>query len=117
MLDNFTPQEIARRGPHPAVQPCKQSPLTPALALTRTLAPCDPCCGRDAQLFKEKYPHVVVEASGGITAETITGFLTPHVDVISQGSLTQGYGVLDFSMKLPRPQGWVGGGQAVKSKL
>ena len=60
---------------------------------------------RDAATFKEKYPHVCVEASGGITIHTIANFVSPHVDVVSQGALTQGYGVVDFSMKLPRPEG------------
>jgi len=59
---------------------------------------------RDAKAFKEQYPHVLVEASGGITCETIKDYLSEHVDVISQGALTQGYSVLDFSMKLPRPE-------------
>eukprot|EP01048_Picozoa_sp_COSAG05_P002522 COSAG05_NODE_105_length_18793_cov_115.346421_8_plen_56_part_00 len=34
----------------------------------------------------------------------VDGYLSEYVDVISQGALTQGYGVLDFSMKLPRPE-------------
>lgn len=58
---------------------------------------------RDAEKLKSKFPHVVIEASGGITLETITAYFSPHVDVISQGCLTQGYGHVDFSMKLPRP--------------
>eukprot|EP00343_Euplotes_focardii_P006963 CAMPEP_0205822880 /NCGR_PEP_ID=MMETSP0206-20130828/14433_1 /ASSEMBLY_ACC=CAM_ASM_000279 /TAXON_ID=36767 /ORGANISM="Euplotes focardii, Strain TN1" /LENGTH=300 /DNA_ID=CAMNT_0053119531 /DNA_START=23 /DNA_END=925 /DNA_ORIENTATION=+ len=58
---------------------------------------------QDARTFKQRYPHVVVEASGGITVDTIGAYLSPHVDVVSQGSLTQGYDTLDFSMKLPRP--------------
>ena len=63
---------------------------------------------RDAALLKELYPHVVVEASGGITLDKIEGYLSPAVDVISQGSLTQGYTVVDFSMKLPRPSHMAG---------
>ena len=60
---------------------------------------------QDAAIFKEKYPHVIVEASGGITIDTICSYISPHVDVVSQGSLTQGYAAVDFSMKLPRPEG------------
>ena len=41
--------------------------------------------------FKRKYAHVIVEASGGITINTICDYISPHVDVVSQGSLTQGY--------------------------
>ena len=41
----------------------------------------------------------------------IKGFLHEDVDVISQGALTQGYSVLDFSMKLPRPEAMAAGGE------
>ena len=73
---------------------------------------------RDAATFKKQYPHVKVEASGGIREHTIAGFLCEHVDVISMGALTQGYGTVDFSMKLPRPASMAqhrntGGGGAV----
>lgn len=55
---------------------------------------------RDAKAFKEQYPHVIVEASGGITTETMPDFLCPDVDVVSQGKLTQGYPCVDFSLKI-----------------
>jgi nicotinate-nucleotide pyrophosphorylase (carboxylating) len=55
---------------------------------------------RDAQMFKQKYPHVMVEASGGITTETMPDYLCEHVDIVSQGKLTQGYSCLDFSLKI-----------------
>ena len=58
---------------------------------------------QDAAVFKKKYPHVVVEASGGITISNICNYICKDVDVISQGSLTQGYKAVDFSMKLPKP--------------
>ena len=54
---------------------------------------------------------MVIEASGGITMDNIKGYMNQHVDVISQGALTQGYSVLDFSMKLPRPEAMAAGGQ------
>jgi nicotinate-nucleotide pyrophosphorylase (carboxylating) len=54
----------------------------------------------DAKAFKERFPHVTVEASGGITIETMSGYFCEHVDVISQGALTQGYDCLDFSLKI-----------------
>lgn len=66
---------------------------------------------RDGKVFKEAFPHVIVEASGGITFENLQGYLSEHVDVISQGALTQGYSVLDFSMKLPRPAHLAAGGE------
>jgi nicotinate-nucleotide pyrophosphorylase (carboxylating) len=55
---------------------------------------------RDAETFKSKFPHVLVEASGGITTETMPDYLCPHVDIISQGKLTQGYPCVDFSLKI-----------------
>lgn len=66
---------------------------------------------RDSKTFKHAYPHVCVEVSGSITTSNIEAYLSEHVDVISQGSLTQGYSVLDFSMKLPRPADMAAGGQ------
>ena len=54
----------------------------------------------DAKAFKESYPHVTVEASGGITIETMADYFSEHVDVISQGALTQGYDCIDFSLKM-----------------
>lgn len=55
---------------------------------------------KDAKTFKEKYPHVTVEASGGITIETMAEYFSENVDVISQGKLTQGYDCVDFSLKI-----------------
>jgi nicotinate-nucleotide pyrophosphorylase (carboxylating) len=55
----------------------------------------------DAKAFKESYPHVKVEASSGITIETMADYFNEHVDVIlSQGALTQGYDCVDFSLKI-----------------
>ena len=56
----------------------------------------------DAATFKEKYPNVLVEASGGITTETMPDYLCPHVDIVSQGKLTQGYPCVDYSLKIIR---------------
>lgn len=53
-----------------------------------------------AQALKSKHAHVIVEASGGITAETVAEYCCPHVDVISMGSLTQGVPHIDFSLKI-----------------
>jgi len=54
----------------------------------------------DAKAFKESYPHVKVEASGGIMIETMVDNFSEHVDVISQGVLTQGYDCVNFSLKI-----------------
>ena len=53
--------------------------------------------------LKEKWPHIIIEASGGITLETMPDYFGPHVDIISQGALTNGYDTLDFSLKVPKP--------------
>jgi nicotinate-nucleotide pyrophosphorylase (carboxylating) len=42
----------------------------------------------------------LIEASGGITKETIADYMGPHVDVISLGSITQGCPFVDFSLKI-----------------
>lgn len=55
---------------------------------------------RDASRVKEKFPHVIIEASGGITFDTMTDYISEHVDIISRGNLTQGYSCLDFSLKV-----------------
>jgi nicotinate-nucleotide pyrophosphorylase (carboxylating) len=43
-----------------------------------------------------------MEASGGIREGNIRDYFSPHIDVISMGSLTQGYPVVDFSMKIQK---------------
>ena len=42
----------------------------------------------------------IIEASGGITKESIANFMLPNIDVISMGALTQGYSFVDFSLKI-----------------
>jgi len=56
-----------------------------------------------AAAIKAQWPHVLIEASGGITSETMHTFFSPAVDIISQGALTNGYDTLDFSLKVPKP--------------
>mmetsp|Transcript_14481 Transcript_14481/g.21261 ORF Transcript_14481/g.21261 Transcript_14481/m.21261 type:complete len:316 (-) Transcript_14481:694-1641(-) len=55
---------------------------------------------KDAATFKKRYPHVLVEASGGITSETMGAYLCDEVDIVSQGKLTHGYSCLDYSLKI-----------------
>lgn len=55
---------------------------------------------RDATSFKTRYPNVLIEASGGITVETMADYMNEHVDIISQGKLTQGYSCIDYSLKI-----------------
>jgi len=53
-----------------------------------------------AALLKASHPYLIIEASGGITHQTMYKYFSPHVDVISRGNLTQGYPCLDFSLKI-----------------
>lgn len=59
----------------------------------------------DARALKLAHPRVLVEASGGLSAATIAGYASPHVDVLSVGCLTQGYACADFSLKISKGAG------------
>jgi hypothetical protein len=41
----------------------------------------------------------------GITRETLPRFFSPYIDVVSLGSLTHGYAVADFSLKVLKGAG------------
>lgn len=64
-----------------------------------------PALARDSAELKREFPHVLIEASGGIRETTLTAFCLPTVDVLSMGSLTQGYDCLDFSLKIASGEG------------
>ena len=53
-----------------------------------------------AKRLKQAYPYLLIESSGGVTEETITKFMGPDIDVISLSRSTQGYEVVDFSLKI-----------------
>ncbi|XP_058035452.1 nicotinate-nucleotide pyrophosphorylase [carboxylating] [Ahaetulla prasina] len=57
-----------------------------------------------ASTIKASFPHVTIEASGGITEENVSRFVGPNIDVISLGCLTQSAKVVDFSLKISRDQ-------------
>ena len=59
----------------------------------------------DALALKARYPHVLVEASGGIRLDTLAAYLHSSVDILSSGSLTQGYATADFSLKVAKGEG------------
>ncbi|XP_037047820.1 nicotinate-nucleotide pyrophosphorylase [carboxylating]-like isoform X2 [Bradysia coprophila] len=50
--------------------------------------------------LKANFPHILIEASGGITEDNAQQYAIPSVDIISTSSLVQGYEVVDFSMKI-----------------
>lgn len=55
-----------------------------------------------SETLKSSFPNLTIEASGGIRRETLAQFCLPTVDVVSMGSLTQGYSVVNFSLKICR---------------
>lgn len=67
--------------------------------------------------LKKAFPHIMLEASGGISEENVHRFAKPTIDIISMSSLVQvmirvaqaiayqlefdqGYEAVDFSMKV-----------------
>jgi len=52
--------------------------------------------------IKEKFPHILIEVSGGITEENATQYMGPCVDILSSSSLIQGAPVVDFSLKIQK---------------
>lgn len=55
--------------------------------------------------IKQQSPHVIVEASGGITLNTIYEKAATGVDVISVGALTYSFQALDISLDLNEKKG------------
>ncbi|XP_048373561.1 nicotinate-nucleotide pyrophosphorylase [carboxylating] isoform X1 [Sphaerodactylus townsendi] len=55
-----------------------------------------------ASTLKASFPHVMIEASGGITEDNLAKFVGPNVDVVSLGCLTQSAVAVDFSLKVCR---------------
>eukprot|EP00758_Cryptobia_borreli_P002485 Tbor_TRINITY_DN3065_c0_g1::TRINITY_DN3065_c0_g1_i1::g.17313::m.17313/K00767/nadC, QPRT; nicotinate-nucleotide pyrophosphorylase (carboxylating) len=53
-----------------------------------------------AKRVKKEFPHVIVEASGGIKAETIGFFALEGIDVVSIGNITHGPPPGDISLKI-----------------
>jgi len=55
---------------------------------------------REVADFRDaSYPHILLEASGNITEETIQSYLNSGIDAISSGSIIHQATWLDFSMK------------------
>uniref|UniRef100_A0A8C9KVW5 Quinolinate phosphoribosyl transferase C-terminal domain-containing protein n=1 Tax=Serinus canaria TaxID=9135 RepID=A0A8C9KVW5_SERCA len=53
---------------------------------------------------KAAHPGVTIEASGGVTLESLSLFLLPQVDVVSMGCLTHGATNVDFALKPGTPK-------------
>ncbi|KAI3657856.1 hypothetical protein MP638_003174 [Amoeboaphelidium occidentale] len=50
--------------------------------------------------LKSKWPHVLIELSGGLTEENIGNYMHECVDILSAGSLSQSILHVDFSLKV-----------------
>lgn len=50
--------------------------------------------------IREQAPHVIIEASGGVTLESVRAIAETGVDVISAGGLTSSVATLDISLDL-----------------
>lgn len=57
------------------------------------------------RIIKEKTPHILVEASGNVTLETLKTIAETGVDVISVGRLTYSVQALDISLDLNERKG------------
>jgi nicotinate-nucleotide pyrophosphorylase (carboxylating) len=57
------------------------------------------------RIMKEKTPHILIEASGSVTLETIRSIAETGVDVISVGRLTYSVQALDISLDLNERKG------------
>lgn len=57
------------------------------------------------QIIKSKAPHIIVEASGNVTLNTIKEIAATGVDVISVGRLTYSVSALDISLDLNERKG------------
>lgn len=55
---------------------------------------------KTAAVLKQEFPHLFIEGSGGVTIDNVIQYFGPHVDVVSMGSLTQGYEAVNFSLKV-----------------
>lgn len=56
--------------------------------------------GEAVALIREAAPHVLIEASGGVTLDTIRDKALTGVDVVSVGALTYSFHALDISLDL-----------------
>ena len=55
---------------------------------------------KGAKAVKAVYPHVIVEASGGLNANTVGKYAAEHVDILSVGKITHGPPTGDISLKI-----------------
>ena len=52
--------------------------------------------------LKKDFPSLTIECSGGIRRDNCQLYFSEEIDVVSMSSTTQGYSVVDFSLKVRR---------------
>ncbi|XP_053212756.1 nicotinate-nucleotide pyrophosphorylase [carboxylating]-like [Panonychus citri] len=78
----------------------KVAPLGVDIIMLDNFAP--EAVSQSANWIKNNHPSIMVEVSGGINEENLEDYVFSCVDVISMGSLVQGYSTIDFSMKFDK---------------
>ena len=53
-----------------------------------------------AKQIKSQHPHILIEASGGVTMDNVHEYFSDDIDIISMGTLTQSVPHVDFSLKV-----------------
>ncbi|OQY10854.1 MAG: nicotinate-nucleotide diphosphorylase (carboxylating) [Marinitoga sp. 4572_148] len=53
-----------------------------------------------ARKLKERYPHIIIEVSGGISEENYLEYVDENIDIISMGKLTTEVKYIDYSLEL-----------------
>lgn len=57
------------------------------------------------KFIRERAPHIIIEASGGVNLNTVHSIAACGVDVISVGALTYSFHSLDISLDLGGKKG------------
>ncbi|GAM22794.1 hypothetical protein SAMD00019534_059690 [Acytostelium subglobosum LB1] len=52
--------------------------------------------------LKKRYPHIIIEASGGVVPETLASYALDTVDIVSMSTLCQGVPHIDLSLKIQK---------------
>lgn len=51
-------------------------------------------------VLKARFPHLLIEVSGGITSDNLHTFASPHIDILSSSRLILGCDPVDMSLKI-----------------
>lgn len=117
MFDNYTPEDLAKdaevfksrhphvitessgvRSYHLCVPPCRIFPIVSQPGECPHRLPC-------SFSFPERSHTSTCVCVQGITKDILPRYFSPFIDVVSMGSLTHGYSVADFSLKISKGAG------------